>query len=255
MKKTTDNKHNYEQIVTEALNEPGKLNSCYSNFWRYSMGNQWLAMMQLAQPEPINTYKGWQGLGRQVKKGEKAIALLMPVTSKDKETGEVNGMFFISRNNWFGLSQTDGEAYTAETVPGFDLDRALAALNITQEAFKAVDGNCQGYAKTSQQVIAISPLAVNPIKTTLHEIAHCLLHADQDLMNDADTLAKDVKEVEAELTASIVSSVLGRTEGLQFSRGYIQAWMQDVDAEKVRYGKVFGAVDKILKAGREQVEA
>ena len=247
------NSHNYEQIVQQALTEPGKLNTAYRNFHRYSIGNQMLAMMQLEQAEPINTYKGWQSLGRQVKKGSKAIALLMPVTSKDKTTGEVNGMFFITRNNWFGLSMTEGEAYVAPSLPEFSLDMALEALKIAKEAFKAVDGNSQGYAKPNQALIAINPLAVNPNKTTLHEMAHCLLHADEVTMHDAAELPKDVKEVEAELTAYIVLSVLGVTDGLEYSRGYIANWNAGNAGEKVRYGKVFGAVDKILKAGRPEV--
>jgi hypothetical protein len=35
-----------------------------------------------------------------------------------------------------------------------------------------VDGNCQGYSQ--QRVIAINPLATNPTKTTIHEMADIL---------------------------------------------------------------------------------
>ena len=246
--------HNYEAIVKQALTEPCKLSTAYSMFHRYSIGNQFLAMMQLAQAEPINTYKGWQALGRQVKKGSKAIALLMPVTSKDKETGEVNGMFFISRNNWFGLSMTEGAEYIPEALPSFDVSLALQSLEITKEAYQAVDGNCQGYAKPNAKTIAVSDLAYNTLKTTLHEIAHCLLHADAVNMADNVELPRNVEEVEAELTAYIVLSVLGRTDGLEYSRGYISNWNSGNAGEAVRYGKVFGAVDKILKAGRPQAQ-
>lgn len=250
------NKHDYEAYVQEALNQPGTVSACYSAFWNYSTGNQFLARLQLEQPEPINTYKGWQSLGRQVKKGSKAIELLMPVTIKDKDDETKKKMIFVSRRNWFGISQTEGAEYVAPAIPGFDFDNVLSALGITVEPFKMVNGNCQGYARTDQQTIAINPVAANPEKTMLHEIAHCLLHADAGALNDAETLQRDVKEVEAELTAYIVQAALGRTEKLSDSRGYIQNWMRDTTAEKVRFGKVFGAVDKILKAGRpEQTEA
>ena len=46
----------------------------------------------------------------------------------------------------------------------------MKALEITQEAYKAVNGNCMGYAKPMTKTIAVSPLALIP-KTTLHEIA------------------------------------------------------------------------------------
>ena len=248
--------HNYEAYVTDALTNPGKLSTCYSVFHNYSLGNQLLAMMQLPQAEPINTYKGWQSLGRQVKKGSKAIALIMPVTGKktDAAGNDTVNVFFCSRNNWFGLSQTEGADYVAPVVPNFDSSLAITGLGLSVIAYEITDGNCQGYAKPAQGQIAINPVAANPLKTTIHEMAHCLLHADQTSMNDGANLDKDVKEVEAELTAYIVMAVLGHTERLHESRGYIQSWIQSNTNEKVRYSKVFGAVDKILKAGRPETQ-
>ena len=78
-------KHDYETMVTEALENPGRSHEAYRAFHRYSRGNQFLALSQTGREEPINTYKGWQSLGRQVKKGSKAITLLMPVTAKTKD--------------------------------------------------------------------------------------------------------------------------------------------------------------------------
>lgn len=240
-------KHNYEAIVAEALTMPGKMNECYRLFHNYSVGNQMLAATQLSQLEPINTFNGWKKLGRFVKKGEKAIALLMPVITKDDE-GNVDKVFFMAKKNWFGLSQTDGAEYIAEPMPEFNIDKALSELSITRESFNLVSGNVQGYAKPSQKVIAINPLASDAFKTTVHEMAHCLLH-DSESMHD-EGLPSDVKEVEAELTAYLVKSILGITKGLEYSRGYIQSWLADTTKEQVRFAKVFGAVDKILKAGK-----
>ena len=250
---TNQNAHDYPAIVQQALTQPGKMSTAYRMFHRYSIGNQFLAIMQLAQAEPINTYNGWQALGRQVKKGSKAIALLMPCTSKDKDTGEVNGMFFIRRNNWFGLSQTEGSDYVMPETPTFDASKAMSGLGITQEAFRAVNGNAQGYAMPNVKTIAVNPLAVNPLKTTLHEMAHCLLHADDILLADSAELPNTVIEVEAELTAYIALTVMGVTDGLEYSRGYIASWNQGNAGDKVRYGKVFSAVDAILKAGRPDI--
>ncbi len=250
-------KVDYEKLAQQALTEPGKLSDCYNKFWRYSFCNQSLAMMQLAQPEPINTYNGWKKLGRQVKKGEKAIRLYMPVGIKDKETGE-DKMIFILRANWFGFSQTEGEG-TAESItpPEFDFRRMMEKLEIVYENFNVVDGNSQGYSKPLQKIIAINPMAVNATKTTYHEIAHCLLHGDQISMNDSLSLTPDVKEVEAELTAYILGNVLGTADEQTniYSRGYIQAWLRSNTTEKVRYSKVFSVVDKILKAGRDDKAA
>lgn len=243
--------HDYEKIVHEALNEPGRMAAAYSAFWNYSLGNQFLAMFQLGKAEPINTYKGWQSLGRQVRKGEKAIELLMPVTKEvEADNGETETRrFFIARKNWFGLHQTDGEEY-APPVPGFDTDKLLAELSITQEPFQHTDGNCMGYALPGKRVIAVSPVAYDAFKTKLHEVGHVLLHGEVDRFVDGRELEHSVRECEAELTAYLVKTSLGQLDNLEYSRGYIQHYLGADTKEKIRYGKVFAAADAILKAGR-----
>ena len=246
-------KHDYEAIVREALEQPGKLHEAYTAFWSYSMGNQMLAMMQLGRAEPISTYQGWKALGRQVKKGEKAIALLMPVFKKvaDEVTGEEGKRtFFISRHNWFGLHSTEGLDYTP-AVPEFDMRRAADALTIRIEEFQCVDGNCQGYAKTDERVIAVSPIAYDPLKTFAHETAHVLLHSGITSIHGEKSIPKDVREAEAELSSYLLASALGHTGNLEYSRGYIQHYMGETTVDQIRFSKVFNAVDTILKAGRE----
>ena len=67
---------------------------------------------------PINTFKGWQGLDRQVQRGQKAIVLCMPITCKRKtdsdDEPETTFRLFVYRANWFVLSQTDGETEPPE---------------------------------------------------------------------------------------------------------------------------------------------
>src|SRR4051812_43020822 len=73
-------------ILADAVSKPGVISKAYSTFWNYSVGNQLSALFQCMlrrlEPGPIHTYRGWLELGRQVKKGEKAIVLTMPVTVK-----------------------------------------------------------------------------------------------------------------------------------------------------------------------------
>jgi len=244
-------KHDYEAIVQQALHEPGKIAAAYSAFWNYSLGNQSLAMTQLGRAEPINTFRGWKSLGRHIKKGEKAIELLMPVIVKDKkeDADEIEKIIFLPKRNWFGLHQTEGQEFVPAVVPGFDLAKAETELKIIVEPFHHADGNSQGYALTHKRTIAINPVAYDPIKTSFHECAHVLLHPYFFYL-DTEELAKDVKEVEAELTAYLTCSSLGKTDTLEYSRGYIQNWIGDGTVEKVRFGKVFAAADAILKAGR-----
>ena len=74
----------FATLLQSAVNEPGTLSQAYQQFHSYSLGNQLLAWAQCAdrglQPGPMATYPRWRALGRQVKKGEKAITLCMPIT-------------------------------------------------------------------------------------------------------------------------------------------------------------------------------
>jgi hypothetical protein len=244
--------HDYETIVRQALTEPGKVAEAYFAFHEFSMGNQWLAIMQFGRAEPIHTFPGWKAIDRHVKKGARAIELIMPVFKKAKaevtSEDEQSTVDFIARRNWFGLSMTEGREYTPDPVPNFDFCRCMEELSIRKEPYQSMSGNSMGYAKTAERIIAVSPLAFDPFKTTAHEIAHVFLHPN--IFSDHHGLPRDAKEVEVELTAYLVKTALGRTENLEFSRGYIQGWMDDTTMEKVRLGKDFAAADTILKAGR-----
>jgi hypothetical protein len=234
------------ELLNEALTEPGKLMAAYTAFHRYSMGNQLLAMMQGAN-SPINTYKGWQSLGRQVKKGSKAIELCMPVTITKEQEGDKDDVTFtrfIYRRNWFTLDQTDGDEFTMPKVPDFDLDQVLKTFNIERISFNHTDGNVQGYAQGRK--IAINPLAQLPFKTAIHEIAH-IIHGHTDVtVHDTYTLPRDIQELEAEGTAYLVIASLG-LEGAEYCRGYIQNWVKDISEESAK--KIIAKADAILKAG------
>lgn len=64
------------------------------------------------------TFEQWKKQGRYVRKGEKALAMWMPITVNVKETDEETGervktgnkrVIFVLKNNWFTYAQTDGE--------------------------------------------------------------------------------------------------------------------------------------------------
>lgn len=204
---------------------------------------------------PIASFMSWKEKGRSVKKGEKALALCMPVTMKGKretaggETEEFAFARFIWRRNWFALQQTEGTEYVSEVViPAWDASTALAALEISTVAFAYPNGNVQGYA--SGRTIAISPLAALPHKTRFHEIAHIVLgHTTEGTMADSDTTPRDLREVEAESVAYILCALLG-LPGLEESRGYVQGWLRDATIPERSAQKIYKAADTILKAGK-----
>jgi antirestriction protein ArdC len=247
-------------LLMEAVNTPGLLMQAYSAFHTYSTGNQLLALWQCRmrgiKPGPLNTYPGWQRLGRQVRKGEQALTLLMPVIIKDKrpelvgtdEEGKVH-TGFVYKPHWFVLAQTEGEELPPVVIPAFDADRALAELGIGRMLFERLNGNCQGYA--SGQQIAINPLAQLPHKTFFHETGHVVLgHTLEGECIDNEMTPRNLREVEAESVALICCESLG-LEGAVFCRGYIQDWLgQTTEIPDKSAQKIFRAADLILRAGK-----
>lgn len=251
----------FASLLSEAISKPGVISAAYSAFHNYSLGNQIHAYVQCAVRGiplgPIATFPGWKEKGRHVRKGEKAITLCMPVTCKGErisEKGEPEQYAFnrfVFRPSWFLLSQTDGADYAAEVKsPAWDADRALAALEIQQAAFRHTDGNCQGYA--SGRSIAINPVAALPHKTRFHELAHVVLgHTAEATMSDSERTPQDIREVEAESVAYVLVSLLG-LPGQAESRGYIQHWLRGNEIPERSAQRIFTAADKILKAGGVQ---
>jgi len=250
----------WADLLQQAVTEPGIISSAYSTFHDYSLGNCLLAWSQAKERKiplgPIATYAKWQALGRQVRRGEKAIWLCQPVTIKRRIDGTEQDdeiiTRFIYKPHWFLLAQTDGTDFAAVATPGWDRAQALAALGIAEEPFAALDGNCQGYAH--HRTIAGSPVAAHPVKTFAHEVAHVVLgHTTEGEQTDSDLTPRTLREVEAEATAMLVCAALG-LPGVELSRGYIQHWNgSGNEIPEKSCQRIFRAADTILKAGRVTV--
>ena len=270
----------WAELLAKAVQTPGVIADAYRRFWNYSIGNQFLAVFQCMQrgiePGPIHTFVGWRDLGRSVKKGQKALTLCMPVTikckgddppressdrarqgpdcddegGKDRNAARSTRTCYVYRPHWFVLSQTEGKHYVPAELPHWSEARALAALRIERTSFRHADGNAQGYAAGRQ--VAVSPIAYAPARTLMHELAHVVLGHTEELrrMEDDDSVTpRDVREVEAECVALICCSSLG-LGGEEFSRGYIQHWLNGQAIPERSARKVFRAADDILRAGR-----
>lgn len=271
------------KLFDSILTEPGLLGEHYRAFHNYSLGNQALATMQLVERgipiSPIASFNGWKEKGRKVIKGQKAIALWMPVTvkfRKDAKDGECEDgdhnpdaggarSIFVMRNNWFAFEQTEPDeraecpGYSAPPAPtvGWDLAQALQELDIEEVPFESVKGNAQGYAIPSLRRIAVSPVAAIPHKTRFHELAHCLLHGNQGgELNCLIELDRCIEEAEAESTAFLCCAALG-LPGMEYSRSYVQGWLSD-ESKRALFQKsasrVFSAANRILKAGLVESE-
>jgi antirestriction protein ArdC len=254
----------FAKLLENAVNEPGIISTAYRQFHNYSIGNQLLAWSQCIQrgiqPGPIATYQRWRELGRQVRRGEKAITLCRPVTVKRATTAAdgsedvTAATWFIFKPFWFVLAQTDGQPLAEQPAPVWDASKALIALDVTEIPFDLLDGNCLGYAR--ERSIAINPVNPMPHKTRFHELAHVLLgHVSEGTQADSEITPRNLRECEAEAVALLCCAALN-LRGVECCRGYIQSWWGAGNPIPERSAqRILKAADQILKAGTAETEA
>ena len=85
---TTKREPNLETPSYRSHDQPGKILAAYSLFPNYSLGNALLTnSMRNARygPAQLPHFFVWKAVGRYVRKGQKAISLVMPVTCKKRD--------------------------------------------------------------------------------------------------------------------------------------------------------------------------
>ena len=165
----------WAKLIDEALTAPGSMGNIYNCAYEYSFTNQiYLRLQEIS--EPIATLKRWNAIGRTVLRGSKAKEIIRPIFAKNTdEDGEQEPVIigFKPVRCIFTLSQTKGDEMPPIKLPEWDLHTALGKLGIREIPFDSLSGNLQGYARGLD--IAVSPIAINPTKTQMHEIGHILL--------------------------------------------------------------------------------
>ncbi|SOD72874.1 antirestriction protein ArdC [Jatrophihabitans sp. GAS493] len=203
---------------------------------RYSFNNLMLIAVQCPHATQVAGFRKWQQLGRQVRKGEKAIKILGYSTKKVTKTDPATGEEIEDRVtrfpvlSVFDLSQTDGDpnpttTYTLPTGdgPAGTLDRLIGWL--TSEGWtvkeEALAGGLEGYTDHTRHLI-VTKTDLEPaarLVVLLHETAHALLH-----VNDAEYVAhRGLCETEAESTAYVLANLLGIDVDAS-SISYIAGW-------------------------------
>lgn len=233
----------WTQLLEEALKSPGNIGNTYCRFHNYSFGNQILFMIQ-GLKSPVASYKKWQELGRQVRKGEKASYLWVPSLRKNKEKDQTICTGFYFKAGVFQYSQTDGPEIEFPALPNWSKEIALQNLNIQEIPFDSTQGNMMGYYQPKVG-IAINPVNTQPLKTLVHELAHFILQ---------HTVSNSRTEFQAESTAYITLAELGQEFNKEESRAYIQGWLKNNVPTESDIKDVFATVNKILVAGRNSHE-
>jgi hypothetical protein len=232
-----------------------------ARFHRYSFGNVMLITMQRPDATRVAGFNTWKGLGRYVRKGERGITILAPMTFRRREvdpsTGaevEYRGIRGFRTVHVFDVSQTDG-AELAEVRPELLNGDAPAGVWSTAVAMAAeagfsvdrepIETAANGFCDYSAKRICVRPDVsdAQAAKTIVHELAHALMHGP-----DVDGLTRDVAEVEAESVAFIVATAAG-LDTSTYSLPYVAGWSAgDVDLVQRTGERVMRTARQILDA-------
>jgi len=210
-----------------------------ARFHSYSLNNTALIYHQWPTAQFLKGYRGWQKLGRQVKKGEKAIQIFAPVSRKvrNKVGEEERKLSGFRMANVFDLSQTEGDDTQLPTmIKGLEsevdystiLDRILAKIDVPVD-FKDMNYEQHGFYAIKEHAITINSRKspVHTLKTLFHELAHHF-HLDS-LKGRRDKFTYEQEEFVAESSSYLACAMLGIDTG-DYSIPYIKHWLDDFKA-------------------------
>ncbi len=203
-------------------------------FHHYSFHNQLLILRQFPEASQVAGYRSWQLLGRQVRRGERGVAIIAPVALRHPEAGEAERLrdldlpvltYRIARV--FDVSQTEGRELPAPVgempvgAPPQVLERLLAmvpSLGFTVEFNELRAGRRGDCSHALRRIRVDQRLGPGPkVKTLSHELAHAILHGPDF------TGSRELAELEAESVAYVVCQQLG-LDSSAYSFGYVASW-------------------------------
>jgi|TARA_Y100000052_G_scaffold24600_1_gene27282 antirestriction protein ArdC len=287
--KASDRVEELTSLIDEKIDELIE-NNDWSNYLRfittqrnYSWFNSLLIFLQDQEATFVRGYKQWEKIGRQVKKGEKAIDILAPQIARrcaEKGCSHKGRVIFNRATKNFYCPVDEGHRIgqfltgfrdvkvfdIAQTVgePIKMLDLKDKCGNATQEIWDALvslaeshdfkvilagAGSAEGYCSHERKEIVIDPSNDfgYRVKVLAHEIGHLLMHKD---ITDYQQ-QRGRYETEAEGVAWVVCEALGiHSEDDNYSFGYISIWGKD-DVKKL----VKESLKRIEKTSKEILDA
>lgn len=261
----TMNKGVYEYLDSDRFKT---LLDTMSKFHDYSLNNTLLILEQNPRATQLAGYNKWQqDFNRQVKRGEKGLMIWMPVEIKVKENHYVldeNGNRILGDDGKFKREEVVVKKRTFKIGYTFDVSQTEQIEGkevIELSPVKELEGNVKDYPTLTKALMEISPVPIKieafkasakgcynsltneikiqpdmseaqTIKTMIHEIAHSIVHSDENLnqlkqKNNVE-FSKNEKEVQAESIAYIVSSHLG-IDTSDYSFPYVATWGLSTD--------------------------
>lgn len=259
-----------EQLQQGASAELQTFMRFLARFHHYSLNNQLLIEIQAPAARYVAGFHAWKKLGRGVKKGAKALRILSPLTAPDREAPpgpdgcpplKVVGFSYTSI---FAEYDTEGDALPSDafmTVQG-DENRAHALLSdLTHAAPCPVeweDGQSEAHGWTDGGKIVLNTrrCAEQPahaVRVFFHEWAHLTLHFQGQGVRPEALPSREVRELEADACAYVLSDFHGLDAAAQVS-DYLTAWGGQPEALRSSLTRIQRAVSQIMAQLEAQAE-
>jgi hypothetical protein len=222
----------------------------------WSWSNRFL--VALAGHDDARGFRQWEGVGRHVRKGERAFSILGPVLAKKTETDDAGRT--IERSICvgfksiavFGYSQTDGEPLPDLVAQDRFLE-ALPLLDVAKvwglavQTYNGRDGSALGWYRHGTAIA----LGVENLSTWAHELVHAAEDRLGNLKGD-----KRASEVVAELGGAVLLTMLGREHDADLGGAwdYIRGWAGNkhpVGACMAVLNRVCAAVELIVTTSEQ----
>ena len=227
-----------------------------ARFHNYSVRNQILISLQQPHATHVAGYGCWRNMGRQVKRGEKGIAILAPIMHKKTTDPDDETVVAFKTAHVFNISQTDGKPLPDFAKVNGDptgyIDRLKEyiqkqgiILKYTSTLGSTLGVSCGGIIKLKKGLSPAEELSV-----CVHELSHEMLHRN----SNANMLDRKVRETEAEAVAFVVCKAAGLDTNTA-SSDYIQLYRGDRKTLVASLDRIQKTASSIISAVMPQAEA
>jgi DNA primase len=232
-----------------------------ARFHDYSFANTQLIWSQAISrgfhPSRVAGYRTWQKLGRQVRRGERGLAILAPLTRKveDSDGEEERRVVGFRAVHVFDLSQTDGEPLPEVGTTLVEGDqpgqwgKMTELIAETGFSLQVADverlGDANGITdwRKREVVVRAGLSGAQRFKTAVHELAHIRLHEPN---SQGRPNCRGIVEVEAESVAYMICAALG-VDTTGYSLPYVASWSGgDLDKVTATADRVIGCAHQVI---------
>lgn len=241
-----------------------KFIDCVARFHQYSWRNCMLIALQNPEATLVAGFRKWLELKRYVRKSEKGIAILAPMTYRRKVENDdgcestESGIRGFKVVYVFDVSQTDGEdlpelaRISGEPGPLLTELKTLVRDSDIELRYEVLPLGTKGVSQKGAIVISEGLSEVEEFAVLAHELAHEWLHDGERRQTTSTT----VRETEAEAVSFAVCRAFG-FDCSTHSSDYIQLYDGDKEVLSQSLALIQQTAARIIKAltGSKKSEA